>query len=794
MVDPQYTAKSIKVLKGLEGVRKRPAMYIGSTGPAGLHHLVFEVVDNSIDEAMGGYCSKIRVILHTDNSVTIIDNGRGIPVDIHTDSGKPASEVVLTTLHSGGKFDQKSYKISGGLHGVGISVVNALSSYLRLEVWRDGKIYVQKFSKGLPTTDLKVEGTTNKSGTKITLRPDPEIFESLEFSFDALAKRLRELAFLNPGLEIKIRSEINNKEKTFKYDGGIVSFVEYLSKAKNVIHKHPIHISGEKDGVTVELAMIYTDDYTENVYSFANNINTLEGGTHIVGFRSALTRSLNTYASEFNLISNSEGNLSGSDTREGLVAVLSVKLPDPQFEGQTKTKLGNSEVRGIVGSIVNEKFREFLIEHPKDSKAIIDKVLRSARAREAARKAKELVRRKGLLESTTLPGKLADCQEKNPENCELYVVEGDSAGGSAKQARDRRFQAILPLRGKILNVEKARYGKIVESAEIRAMVAALGTGIGEDFDISKLRYHKVIIMTDADVDGSHIQTLLLTFFYRQMTPIIERGYLYIAQPPLYRIKSGKKQRYLKDERALERYLIDSATNRSAVKVDGRRLVESEVKSFLSRTAHLRNLVNRFVSWGYNRDLTILLSLNPGLREESFHDREKLREIARNIAERLKDLDYTADVDIVPDKEFSAYKAVFKYRKQEIIGEFELSLELFEWPEFTSLLERGKTVLSFGNPPYYLDDQRFWEPIKLLKAVLETGRKGITIQRYKGLGEMNPQQLWDTTMSPARRRLLQVRLEDAIEADTVFSTLMGEKVAPRRKFIQENALEVRNLDV
>jgi len=789
-----YTAKDIKVLKGLSGVRKRPAMYIGSTGAEGLHHLVFEVVDNSIDEAMMGFCDKIDIVIYPDNFVTIVDNGRGIPVDYHPEEGRSAAEVVLTTLHSGGKFDKKSYRISGGLHGVGLSVVNALSVQLTLEVWRDGKVYQQKYSRGEPITPLEEIGKTTKRGTKITFKPDPEIFESIEFNYDYLAKRLRELAFLNPGLRISIRDERSGKKAEFLYEGGIVSFVEYLNKDKEVLNPTPIYFKGEKDGTYVEIAMQYNTEYQETIFSFANNINTTEGGTHLVGFKSALTRTFNSYAVAHKIIKeNEKDTITGSDVREGLVAVISVKLPEPQFEGQTKTKLGNSEVKGLVESIVNEKLREYLEEHPDEAKVLLDKVLRAARAREAARHARELARRKGFLESSSLPGKLADCQEKDPAKSELFIVEGESAGGSAKQGRDRRFQAILPLRGKILNVEKARYDKMLSNEEIQVLVAALGCGIGEDeFDISRLRYHKIIIMTDADVDGSHIQTLLLTFFYRQMRPIVEHGYLYIAQPPLYKVKAGKLERYIKDDAELESFLLEAGSKDLTVFVDGRALEEKEAMAFLKIIIELRQNIERLVKWNLNRALLTALVLSPKLSHDVLKSESKLRELVEDMKAKVSDM--KIEYEIVDDDEHGVKEAKLKYERAGETGIFPINFELLTSPEFEMLQSRVRMIRSYGLFNYTAGDEKFDNPIALLEYILRRGQKGITLQRYKGLGEMNPEQLWETTMNPATRRLVQVRLEDAVEADRMFTILMGENVEPRRAFIEANALEVRNLDI
>ncbi len=789
-----YTAEDIKVLKGLEGVRKRPAMYIGSTGVDGLHHLVFEVVDNSIDEAMMGYCDRIELVIHRDNSVTVIDNGRGIPVDIHPEEGKSAAEVVLTTLHAGGKFDKKSYRISGGLHGVGVSVVNALSMQLALEVWRDGKVYEQRYSRGNPVAPLQEIGITERRGTKITFKPDPEIFETTEFSYDYIVKRLRELAFLNPGLRISVRDERTGKKAEFFYEGGIVSFVEYLNKGKNTINKTPIYFKGEKDGIYIEISIQYNNEYQEMIYSFANNINTIEGGTHLVGFKSALTRTINSYAIAHKFIKENEKELiTGADVREGLVAVISVMLPEPQFEGQTKTKLGNSEVKGIVESLVNEKLRDYLEEHPDEAKLLLDKVLRAARAREAARKARELARRKGFLEPSSLPGKLADCQEKDPAKSELFIVEGESAGGSAKQGRDRRFQAILPLRGKILNVEKARYEKIISNEEIQTLITALGAGFGEDeFDISKLRYHKIIIMTDADVDGSHIQILLLTLFYRQLRPIIEHGFLYIAQPPLYKVKHGKIEKYIKDDRELNLFLIEAGIEETEIEVDGKKLEPQEALNFLRIVAEFKGEIERLARWNIPQEILLSALLFGKIELPHLNDTTKMKSIADKISECVKD--YELSFEILDDKEHSCKELLIRYRNIEKEGVFSLSYEFLISPELESLIEKRNRILSYGGFDYMANGERFSSPVKLLEYLVNRAIKGISIQRYKGLGEMNPQQLWETTMNPETRRLLQVRLEDAVEADRYFTMLMGENVEPRREFIEENALEVKNLDI
>src|SRR5437870_4166178 len=626
-----YGAEHIKVLEGLEAVRKRPAMYIGSTGLDGLHHLVYEVVDNSVDEALAGFCTEVHVVIHIDNSVTLIDNGRGIPTEVMPKEGKPAAEIVMTKLHAGGKFDNSAYKVSGGLHGVGISVVNALSEWLNLEIWRGGKVYLQRYKRGIPQTSLEITGHTDRRGTKVTFKPDVEIFETTEFNFDVLSQRLRELAFLNRGVLITIEDERTDKKHEFHYTGGIVSFVEHLNKNKTALHDKVIYFEGVREGIDLEIAMQYNDGYQEQIFAFANNINTHEGGTHMIGFKSALTRTLNTYGVANNLFKELKENLSGDDVREGLVAVINVKLPNPQFEGQTKTKLGNSEVKGIVETLVNDGLGGYLEENPPMAKKIVGKAIEAARAREAARRARELVRRKGALDSMALPGKLADCQERSPENAEIFIVEGDSAGGSAKQGRDRRTQAILPIKGKILNVEKARYDKMLTHTEIAAMITALGTGIGQDdFDVSKLRYHKVIIMTDADVDGSHIRTLLLTFFYRQMGSLIENGNIYIAQPPLFKVKKGKSEQYIKDERQMFRFLLKKATENLTIESHGHALKGRELTGFLEKLIELNSVFNR-VDRHFRDARVIDLLLSMGAESRAFlGDQEKMKALSEKI--------------------------------------------------------------------------------------------------------------------------------------------------------------------
>jgi DNA gyrase subunit B len=789
-----YDASKIKVLEGLEAVRKRPAMYIGNTSVGGLHHLVYEVVDNSIDESQAGHCDRIEVTIHIDNSVTVVDNGRGIPVDMHSTEKRPAAEVVMTVLHSGGKFDNDSYKVSGGLHGVGVSVVNALSECLDLEIWRDGLVYEERFERGKPAGAFRQTGTTKKRGTKIRFRPDPAIFEDVNFSFDVLSQRLRELAFLNEGVTIVIEDErAENKRHEFNYKGGIASFVEHLNKNKTPIHPKPIYVRGERDGVLVEIALQYNDGYNEIVFSFANSINTLEGGTHLSGFRSALTRTINNYAGK--VISKEQVALSGDDVREGLTAVVSVKLSRPQFEGQTKTKLGNSEVKGIVEAMLNEKLSACFEETPGVARKILEKGLEALRAREAARKAKELTRRKGALDSGMLPGKLADCQETDPSKSEMFLVEGDSAGGSAKQGRDRRTQAILPLRGKILNVEKARFDRMLGSQEIRTIITALGTGIGdEDYDHARLRYHKIIIMTDADVDGSHIRTLLLTFFYRQMPQVVERGHLYIAQPPLYKVKKGKTETYLANDDDLNTFLMTNAALERVVKLpEGASVLEGP---------SLRNALERLVRYQVHLDLLRKRGYDPGLIEtllaagvgaaKTFEDSDELEAVRRAVEKAGFKTE-----DLEKDEEHGRFTFEVAPRARghaaSVVG-----WDLVSSIEYRTLKSLEGDLKDLRHPPFIIaengNDIAVDSRLDLLKHLMEEGKKGLSIQRYKGLGEMNSDQLWDTTMNPETRRLVQVNIADAVEADMIFTVLMGDMVEPRRKFIEENALEVRNLDI
>ncbi len=799
----EYTADSIKVLEGLEAVRKRPAMYIGSTGSVGLHHLVYEIVDNSVDEAMAGFCKNIDVIIHIDNSVTVIDDGRGIPTEMHSTQKRSAAEVALTVLHAGGKFDSDVYKVSGGLHGVGVSVVNALSEWLDLEIKQAGKVFQQRYERGVPQAPLAVAGTTTQTGTKITFKPDFQIFEDREYSYDILSQRLRELAFLNRGLKISIQDERSGKKQTFYYEGGIASFIEYLNKNKTPLHPSPIYLSKEREGIFVEIALQYNDSYVEQVFSFANNINTQEGGTHLVGFKAALTRTVNAYAVAGSLLKNGTEALSGEDVREGLTAVVSVRLSNPQFEGQTKTKLGNSEVKGIVEAMVNDSLGAYLEENPLVARKVAEKALNAARAREAARKARELTRRKGVLDSTSLPGKLADCQEKDPALSELFIVEGDSAGGSAKQGRDRKNQAILPLKGKILNVEKARFDKMLSSDEIKVLITALGTGIGpEEFDIAKLRYHKIVIMTDADVDGAHIRTLLLTFFYRQMPQIVERGYLYIAQPPLFKIKRGKTERYIKDDSRMEDFLLDLAA-------EDIELFSPEQNGWLAAerlTAALKKLVQFEKTLDKFRrkrlDVMVLraLLLDKGFGKSSLKEEEKLRAAATSIEAYLKQYHPKTHMDwaIEKDEEHESLKLRFDSKYDAAHSSIIFDENFVTTPEFRELQSLSPALLGLGGPPYRVrekgEEKTFNDTGKLVRHVLDLGKKGLAIQRYKGLGEMNPEQLWQTTMDPATRTFLQVTIEDSVKADEIFTILMGDQVEPRRTFIQRHALEVKNLDI
>jgi DNA gyrase subunit B len=788
----KYDATSIKVLGGLEAVRKRPAMYIGSTGEMGLHHLVWEVADNSVDEAMAGFCDEINVTVHDDSSVTVIDNGRGIPVDMHATEKKPAAEVVMTVLHAGGKFDSDTYKVSGGLHGVGVSVVNALSDWLDLEIWREGEVWEQSYEKGVPTSKLKASGKTRKTGTKITFHADPTIFTTLNYSYDTLSQRLRELAFLNKGLKITLEDERSNKKTEFRFTGGISEFVKHLNRGKGVLHDSPIYIEGRREQVDMEIAVQYNDSYAENIFAFANTINTVDGGTHLSGFRSALTRTINYYASSLGMLKEQkdEVTINGDDVREGLVAVVSVKLPQPQFEGQTKGKL-NSDIKGLVESLVNEKLGEYFDKHSSIARKIIGKCIDAARAREAARKARELTRRKSALDSSGLPGKLADCQERDPARCELFIVEGESAGGSAKGGRDRRYQAILPLKGKILNVEKARYDKMLGHEEIRAIITALGTGIGkDDFDASKLRYHKVILMTDADVDGSHIRTLLLTFFFRHMRELIEKEHIYIAQPPLYRVKRGKMDRYIRDEREFSRELMKRATEEHVVKgKTGKALEGGDLTQFLLNVQELEQITAKLGRRLREPKLVGLLAESELDKKTDFADKKKLLDLAKAIEKaKLK-----IETKIAWDEEHSLNELVLTDG-----AERRINWALASTADFKRLRALWQAIGESDKPPFTIthngDKVTKDDSVGVLNYVLEDAKKEFTITRFKGLGEMNPEQLWATTMNAETRTLLKVRLEDAVAAETIFSTLMGENVEERRKFIEDNALEVVNLDI
>ena len=798
-----YDAESIRVLEGLEAVRLRPAMYIGSTGALGLHHLVYEVVDNSVDEALAGYCSEISVTVHIDNSVTIVDDGRGIPVDIHAEEGVSAAEVVMTKLHAGGKFDSNTYKVSGGLHGVGVSCVNALADTLELEIWRGGSTWEQEYRKGIPQGRLQRTGKAGrKTGTKITFKPDLDIFSVTEFNYDTLATRLREMAFLNGGLKINLIDERGErKPQEFHFEGGIAEFVEYLSRGKNSLHPKPIHFEGERpleddEVLTVEIALQYNDSYTETIFSFANTINTIDGGAHLSGFRSALTRTINAYGQQAKLFKDLKENLTGDDVREGLTAVVSVKLPQPQFEGQTKGKL-NSDIQGQMVQFVNDRLGEFFERTPAVAKRIVQKAIEAARAREAARKARDLTRRKGALDSAGLPGKLADCQEKDPERAELFIVEGESAGGTAKQGRDRRNQAILPLRGKILNVEKARYDKMLGHTELRAMITALGTGIGaEDFDITKLRYHKVILMTDADVDGSHIRTLLLTFFFRQMRQLVEKGHIYIAQPPLYRIKRGRGERFIKDEKEFAREIIRLATDGVQIEfgsggAHGSVIAGEQLRKFLFDVDEYSIMFQQLERRLRNPKVIHILA-DIKLTLDSKQDYQD-KAVMSDLAERLRKLDLS--VKLLPDEMHSAWMVAFKESTE---GERLINIELAAQPEYRRLRALSHRIAPFNQPPFRVlgkkSEVTVDDSISLLRHVKSAGMKDATIQRYKGLGEMNADQLWDTTMNAATRRLLQVRIDDAVESEEIFSTLMGENVEARRKFISDNALNVKNLDI
>src|SRR5690242_816481 len=840
-----YTADSIKVLGGMEAVRKRPAMYIGSTGDMGLHHLVYEVVDNSVDEALAGHADRIDVTIHIDNSITVVDNGRGIPTDEMDVDGErlPAAQVVMTVLHAGGKFDSSTYKVSGGLHGVGVSCVNALSHLLELEIWRDGAVFEQTYSKGEPTSKLKKTGTTKKRGTKVHFVPDKEIFTVTEYNYDTLAQRLRELAFLNKGLEITLTDERTVDSKTgdskrteFRYAGGIAEFVKHLNRGKSVLHDKPIYMEAEREGVELDIALQYNDSYSETVFSFANNINTVDGGTHLSGFRTALTRTINSAGQSLGLFKDVKENLSGDDVREGLVAVISVKLSQPQFEGQTKGKL-NSDIAGTVQAFVNEKLGMFLEQNPPIAKRIINKAIEAARAREAARKARDLTRRKGALDGGGLPGKLSDCSERQPDRCELYLVEGESAGGTAKQGRDRKFQAILPLKGKILNVEKARYDKMLGHEEIRAMITALGCGIGkDDFDPAKLRYGKIILMTDADVDGSHIRTLLLTFFFRHMTELIKRGHVYIAQPPLYRIKKGKFEQYIKDDREFVKVMVRRAAEGMTVRYgEGAAKLEGpELTKFMTKLNEYLGFFEKVNKHLREERIAELLPRIDFTARADFEGSDKsvptkVKELEKRIKGLLKELGLKS-VQTRHEEEHNTWLVSFVDSQG---AERIINWELITSPEYRQMISKYKQIANYMEPPFIIEQVAKAEkgkateeeaetpiaeaesakqekgtakrkstvepvekqsPRELFEYVLSQGKKDYDVQRYKGLGEMTSTQLWETTMNPDIRSLMQVKLEDIAETETIFTTLMGEDVEARRKFIEENALDVKNLDI
>lgn len=802
-----YDADSIDVLEGLEPVRLRPSMYIGNVDVEGLHHLVYEVVDNSVDEAMAGYCNRINLTIRENGSISVLDNGRGIPVDIHKSEKIPAVEVVLTKLHAGGKFDNDSYKVSGGLHGVGVSVVNALSSLLEVEIYSGGQIYYQSYERGKKTCELKKVGETDQRGSRIQFTPDPEIFNTVDFSYDVLVRRIKELAFLNKGLRICIEDQRSDEKQEFYYEGGIVSFVQYLNRRNTGLHE-PIFIEGEKNDVQIEVAIQYNDSYKEKIFSFANNINTAEGGFHLIGFKAGLTRTVNQYISNANTPKNLKVKISGDDVREGLTAVISVRIINPQFEGQTKTKLGNSEVKGLVESLINEKLSIFLEENPKVGRKIIAKAADAARARDAARRARDLARSKGALLDSTLPGKLAECQVSDPVMRELFLVEGDSAGGSAKQGRDRKFQAILPLKGKILNVEKARFDKILKSDEIKNIITALGTGVGtEEYNIENIRYHKVIIMTDADVDGSHIRTLLLTFFYRQMPELIDNGYLYIAQPPLYKVGKGKNEIYLKNEDEFKDHILKRVCQKWNMKFgeNGNELVDYQLYTFLGDLSEYVGVITNFERNGISPDLIELL-VRAGVVNKTFlQDLGKMIDLKKQLNEK----GYLVDDPVYNERRNLYEMTVVDSPSMETADDFSKPISkpvkigrgLIYSDKYQKCVAIGNKIEKYIKPPFilFVPDKAGTEIVinekrLLLDSLIEQGKKGINVQRYKGLGEMNPDQLWKTTMNPQVRTMLQVKVEDAVETDDIFTILMGEEVEPRRDFIQTNALEVSTLDI
>jgi DNA gyrase subunit B len=802
-IGSSYTAESIKVLKGLEAVRKRPGMYIGDTDDgSGLHHMVFELVDNAIDEAQAGHASRIWVTVHGDESVTVEDDGRGIPVDMHKGEGRSAAEVIMTELHSGGKFDHNSYKVSGGLHGVGVSVVNALSESLEIEIKRDGKLWYQVYKRGLPEEPIQAIGKTNKKGTKIRFFPDPEVFTTLGFHYETLAQRLRELAFLNKGSRIELTDERSGKEAVFAYAGGIQSFVEHLNRNKTLLHRKPIYLEDVRDDgrgeETVEIALQWNDGYQEQIFCFTNTINNRDGGTHLVGFKSALTRTVNAYANAANLAKTLKANLSGDDVREGLTAVVSVRIQDPKFSSQTKDKLVSSEVKGWVEQVVNDRLSSFLEENPRVAKRILEKCVEAARAREAARKARELTRRKGALDAASLPGKLADCSERDPQFAELFLVEGESAGGTAKQGRDRRFQAVLPLKGKILNVEKARFDKMLSSEEIRTLISALGTGIGrDDFDLSKLRYHKLVIMCDADIDGSHIRTLILTFFFRQMREIVEHGHLYIAQPPLYKVARGKQETYLKDDAEYHEFLVQRIQDAWQLGLgtngNGRKLGGARLAQFLDRVDAFLKEMDRLAARGFPRDALRVALLHGLTDKRALSDPERLERVAKII-----EASGFHSVGVSEDEEHGTGVIAFTSRRDGVERRVRIDWDLVSTAEYRAMARNKQALTALGTDGFRLfhgeQEEAFDSLEEMLDSLYAGAKRGLSIQRYKGLGEMNASQLWDTTMDPERRRLLKVTIEDAVGADAIFTILMGDKVEPRREFIEMNALNVKNLDV